>query len=461
MKRVLFWLVPGLFLLLVYWQGLFSWFQQDDFAWMGLLREVREGDSLWRALFHPSQHGTWRPLGERAYFLFFPWVFGYEAWPMRVVAFLTQWGSLALAQAIMLRLTRSWGAALLTPILWAANSKLIIPMISNGAYIHVLSGFFLLLGLWFLMRGQWGAMWAAFLAGFGAMEMNVVFPALATLYCLLAEREKLRRVVWLWPVSAGYYVLHMALAPKMAGGSYAMHFDAGMAATSARYFRWAFVPDNLAAFTGLPRWAGTASGIVFPLLLLVFAGMQAARKQYLGLLFLGWFVILLAPVLPLSGHVTDYYLTVPLAALSMLGAFAASRHPWAAVPFVTLYLMLMVPCAYRGTGWWRSRSLVAERLVRRVFAAHAANPNAVILIEGVSSEQFWAALAHYPFVDHKKTYVYLTPGTDAHIEEHPESGVRMQEFFLSPGETERLRGEGRLLVLNANQAGRPAVKFQQ
>jgi hypothetical protein len=322
-------------------------------------------------------------------------------------------------------------------------------MISNGAYIHVLSGFFLLLALWFLTRGQWTAMWATFLVGFGAMEMNVVFPALATLYCLLVEREKLRSTVWLWPVSAGYYVLHMALAPKMAGGSYAMHFDAGMAGTLVRYLRWAFTPDNLAAFTGLPDWVGAASGLVFPVLLLGFAGAQAYRKQYMGLLFFGWFVILLSPVLPLSGHVTDYYLTAPLAALSMLGALAASRYPRAAVPFVALYLALSVPCAYRGTGWWRVRSLVAEALVRRVFAAHAANPNAVILLKGVTSEQFWAALAHYPFVDHKKTYVYLAPGTDAHIEAHPESGVRMQEFFLTPEETERLRGEGRLLVLNA------------
>lgn len=449
MKRALFWVTPGLFLLLVYWQGLFSWFQQDDFAWMGLLREVREGAGLWSTLFHPSQHGTWRPLGERAYFLFFPWAFGYEAWPMRVVAFLTMWGSLALAQAIMLRLTASWRAAFLTPILWVANSKLIIPMISNGAYVHVLSGFFLLLALWLLMRGQWAAMWAAFLAGFGAMEMNVVFPALATLYCLVAERRNLRRVVWLWPVSAAYYALHMMLAPKMTGGSYAMHFDARMVGTLARYLSWAFAPDNLAAFTGLPPWAGAASGIVFPLLLIGFAAAQALRGQYLGLMFLGWFVILLSPVLPLSAHVTDYYLTAPLAALSMLGAFAASRHPRPAAPLLVLYLALMLPCAYRGTGWWRARSLVAERLVRRVFAAHAANPHAVILIEGVTSEQFWAALAHYPFVDHGKTYVYLAPETAAVIEPHPESGVRLREFFLTPPETERLRMEGRLLVLKA------------
>src|SRR5215470_7452214 len=77
-------------LLLLYWPGLASWFQQDDFAWLGLLRDVREGRSLTDALFHPSQHGTWRPLGERAYFLFFHWAFGYEAWPMRALAFLTQ-----------------------------------------------------------------------------------------------------------------------------------------------------------------------------------------------------------------------------------------------------------------------------------------------------------------------------------------------------------------------------------
>ena len=98
--ELLFRLLPPLLALAIYWPGLWAWFQQDDFAWMGLLREVREGGSLWEALFHPSQHGTWRPLSERAYFLLFPALFGYEAWPMRVAAFLTQAASLALVQDI-------------------------------------------------------------------------------------------------------------------------------------------------------------------------------------------------------------------------------------------------------------------------------------------------------------------------------------------------------------------------
>ncbi|HUQ95769.1 MAG TPA: hypothetical protein VM120_29090, partial [Bryobacteraceae bacterium] len=415
--------------------------------WLGLLRDVREGGSMWSALFRPSQHGTWRPLGERAYFLFFPWVFGYEALPMRLLAFATQIASLVLLQAVTLRITGSRVAAFLAPVLWIANSKMVVAMISNGAYVHVLSGFFLLLALYLLVRGNWPGMWVVFLLGFGAMEMNVVFPALAATYCWVFARERVQRVLWLWPVSIAYYVLHMAFAKKIAAGSYAMHFDASMLRTLGEYWMWIWAPQNLTAFTGLPAWVSWVSGVVFSAALLGFVAVQASKKQFMPVLFLIWFVILLAPVLPLRGHVTDYYLTVPLAAVAMLGALACSHARWWAVPFVLFYLATQTPSAYKATRWWRDRSLVAQSLVRRVWAAHAANPGKQILLENVSDEQFWAAVAHYPFVERGETYVYLAPGTEARIVAHPESGVNIHEFFLPAVEQERLRAQDKLLIL--------------
>ena len=100
----LWFLLPVAVLLAVHGWGLAAWFQQDDFAWLGLARDWGEGAGLRELLFRPSQHGTWRPLSERAYFLFFPTLFGWESWPMRVWAFLTQAASLVLLQAIALRL---------------------------------------------------------------------------------------------------------------------------------------------------------------------------------------------------------------------------------------------------------------------------------------------------------------------------------------------------------------------
>lgn len=449
MHAILFWSLPSVIALAIYWPGLFAWFQQDDFAWLGLLRDVREGNSLVDALFHPSQHGTWRPLGERAFFLFFPWLFGYESWPMRGAAFLTQAGSLLLCQSIVLRLTSSRLAAIAAPILWIANSKMTIAMISNGAYIHILCSFFLLLALDAFLRGRTPLMWTAFLLGFGAMETNLVFPALATAYALLMDKTRLKRTLLLWPVSIAYYAAHMVLAPKMTQGSYHMYFDASIFGTFATYWTSVFQPDNLTAFTAIPMSIASVLGVLITIILLFTLVQSTRRGNLVPLLFLVWFLCLLAPVLPLREHVTGYYLTIPLAAFSMLAAFAISQAPRVAGPILAAYLVLNIPTAYLGARWWQQRSLVAERLVRKVFAVHQLHPGKKILLESVTDEQFWSAIAHYPFVENKETYVFLDASSLASLGGHAESGVQMKEFFLSEEELVKLELAGRILRLPA------------
>ncbi|MBL8233711.1 MAG: hypothetical protein JNL98_34760 [Bryobacterales bacterium] len=439
------WLIPAAVTLAIYWRALGAWFQQDDFAWMSLIASVRDGESVWTTLFKPSQHGTWRPLSERAYFLLFPWLFGYESWPMRVVCFATQLGSLAVVGAITLRLTGSRLAAVTAPVLWIANSKMVIAMISNGAYVHVLGGFLLLLATWLLMVERWRLMWIAFLTGFLATEANIVFPAMASAYCLMIRRDHWRRVLWLWPVSAVYWLLHMWLAPKMSSGSYAMHFGAGMLESLYRYWTWVFQPDNLAAFSSFPEPAARYIAAASAALLVIYAIWQACLKQFTPLLFLSWFAVLIGPVLPLQGHVTDYYLTIPLSAFGMLAASALARRELRLVAGLgcAIYLALMIPVSYGATRWWTERSHVAEGLVRRVFAAHQLHPEKTIVLERVSDEQFWAAIAHYPFLRRGKTYVFLDPASRGNIQPHPESGVILDEFFPP-------RIEGPVLRLDAS-----------
>jgi hypothetical protein len=429
------WLIPAAVTFAIYWRALTAWFQQDDFAWMSLIGSVRDGESVWAAVFRPSQHGTWRPLGERVYFLLFPWIFGYESWPMRLFCFATQLGSLALCGAITLRLTGSRLAAVAAPLLWIANSKMVIAMISNGAYVHVLCGFLLLLAAWSLIEQRWRAMWISFLAGFLAMESNVVFPAIATSYSLLLARPQLRRVLWLWPAAIAYWLMHMWLAPKMSSGSYAMNFGPGMLDSLARYWLWVFQPDNLEAFSFFPSSAARVFGMVAAAALVLYVVWQACLKHFVPLLFLLWFAILLAPVLPLQGHVTDYYLTIPLSAFGMLAASALAGRKvrdfrfLAAALLSLVYLGLMIPVSAGAARWWTDRSHVAERLVRRVFAARALHPEKTIVLEGYTDEQFWAAIAHYPFLEKGKTYVFLDPAFRSRIEPHPESGVILDEFF--------------------------------
>ena len=104
MKRKLlsaaYWIGPSLFCLVLYWPGLISWFQQDDFVWLNLPNQAHGWHRLLSTLFHPTVQGTWRPLSERVFFLLFGWMFGADALPYRIWVFLTQFANLVLVRRL-------------------------------------------------------------------------------------------------------------------------------------------------------------------------------------------------------------------------------------------------------------------------------------------------------------------------------------------------------------------------
>src|SRR5580704_3419874 len=113
--------LPLVMLVVLYWPGLTNWFYQDDFGWLNLRHDVHSVGDLVPALFAPKAHGNIRPLGENAYFLVLSSLFGVDALPFRIVAFITQIGSLLLLGSIVERLTGSRAAALAAQVLWIAT----------------------------------------------------------------------------------------------------------------------------------------------------------------------------------------------------------------------------------------------------------------------------------------------------------------------------------------------------
>src|SRR5260370_19850959 len=209
-----YWLAPPRLCLAIYWRGLLAWFQADDFAWLALRLQVHDWRSLIHILFAPMAQGSIRPLSERGFFLVFEWLFGVSALPFRICVFLTQFANLALVAAIARRLTASRTAALWAAILWLVHSSLAIPLVWTSAYNQVLCGFFLLSAFWFLLRyvetgrrRDAAGQWVMFVLGFGALEITVVYPALAALYAYLCAR-KYFRTTWLLVVPS---VLFLAL----------------------------------------------------------------------------------------------------------------------------------------------------------------------------------------------------------------------------------------------------------
>lgn len=439
-----YWLLPPLLCLAIYWRGLWVWFQADDFAWLSLPLEVHNAPSLLHALFDPKAQGSIRPLSERAFFLVFESLFGVNPLPFRICVFLTQCANLTLLSAITRLLTGSRLAGFCAAILWLVNCGLIVSMTWTSAYNEILCAFFLLGAFWFLLRYIRGGrtsdnvwQWVLFLVGFGALEINIVYPALAATYTLLCARKYFRSTLPLFLPSAVFALAHRLAAPQQTPGVYTLHFDRALPATFLTYARWALVSSYV------PQGFHKAGQIIFlavlVLLLFGFAIRRASRRDWLPVFCLAWFVIVLAPLLPLRDHISIYYLVVPTLGLAILGAYALARSwlcplSWklAAATIAILYAVPMVRLDRIEAAWWQNRSLEVERFVLGVARAHQLHPNQAILLDGVDSTCFWAGMFHHPFRIFGVSNVYLTPESEAYIESRPADG-NISDYVLPAG----------------------------
>jgi hypothetical protein len=398
-------LLPPLLLLAFYWPSLTGWFFQDDFGWLRLRQDVHSFADLPAALFAPKAHGNMRPLGENAYWLTIGGAFGVHALPFRIVTFATQIASLLLLGAVAGRLAKSQLAALSAQILWIASCGLAPSLGWSSIYNQVLSGFFFLLAFYFLLRhGEtgdprwWRLQWIAFVLGLGALETNVVYPAIAALYAVLCARPLLKKMIPMFAVSAVSAAVHFHFAPAPHAGPYSPRFDARVFSTIWTYWTWALgrMPLALAALLAL-----AAIG---------FALRRAMRRDYAPIFALAWFVITLGPYLPLPDHKMDYYLAAPSIGIAMLGALALARS-WkpAAIACLLCYVAFSGRAAWATTRWQHDRGIRAEDFVSAVEQIRKDNPGKAILLDGMDDELFWSALANLPFHALDIYEVFLAP----------------------------------------------------
>ena len=450
-------ILPLLFLLAFYWPGLTNWFYQDDFGWLNLPRDVHSFRDLGPALFAPKAHGNMRPLGDNAFFLVFTSLFGVKALPFHIWIFAVQMASLVLLGSIVLRLTGSRAAGFWAQILWIANAGLATLMCWTCVHNQVLSGFFFLLAFYLLLRHiETGrnsynvAQWVAFVCGIGALETNVVYPALAAMYTLLFAKSMLKKILPMFLVSALAVLIHFKFAPLPTSGPYALHLDARIITTLWTYWTWALGPPRFALAEPTPPWMVAAVIAVLTAAALTLAAVQARRRDYVGLFAIAWFVIVLGPYLPLSEHMTDYYVAVPAIGIAILGAWAITRAwrsklVWkiAAVLCIAAYLGASLPAARAVTHWSHARGERVEDLVLGVAEIHQAQPAKIILLDGIDSDLFWSAIVDVPFRVMRIPHVYLIPGSDSHIEAPP--GL-VTKFILPQGLALRALQEDRAVV---------------
>ncbi|HEV2444838.1 MAG TPA: hypothetical protein VGS58_02910 [Candidatus Sulfopaludibacter sp.] len=448
-----YWTFPLAACLALHWLGFTAWFRADDFAWLGLTNTVHNFHDLLIALFQPRAQGTIRPWSERAFFMLgYTW-FGLDALPFRIVIYATQLADIVLLMAIGNRLAGRRAAGFWAALLWIVNSSLAEPLGWICVYNEVLCAFFLLLAFWFLLRWiETGRarfnvyQWIVFVLGFGALELNVVYPALAAGYTFLCSRKHFRRTLPLFAVSAVYAAVHTWAAPPPQTGDYVMHYNGSMFRTLWTLWEWTVGSTYLSSPLGLRHWMMLAGVWIVTLALAWFAWSRWRDGDRAVLFCPLWYLAAIGPLLPLRDHVTEYYVYLPAIGICWLGGWALGRHPRVpAYAVAALYAFLTVPQLMVASDWNYRMTQRARNLVEGIAGAHRLHPNQWILLTGVDSDLFWNAIRDHPFqllgIDH----VYLAPGSESRIESHPGWGD-LAEFVLPGAATTRALQRNLLVV---------------
>lgn len=410
----------------------------DDFAWLSLHLQVQDFGSFVTAMVQPLAQGTIRPWSERLFF-FLGWqFFGMEAAPYRAVAFATMFANLWLLGTVTRKLTASRVAAFAAPVLWVCSGNLYTPMSWTSAYNQILCATFLLtaLLLWIRYTETSETRWyvwqfVVFVLGFGALEINLVYPALAALHAFCFARRHLWRTVPMFAVSVLFVVAHRLAAPAQRSDVYRMYFDPATALDGlATFFVWSVSAHRYADFRGLEVWPFVVCAVIAGAALL----LVCIRRDLMPLFCVGWFVAVLAPVLPLRNHRSDYYLTIPVIGLAILGAYGITRArgPWRGFAVVAV-LAYAIPNAWMGHGMSRlfyEHSTRVKHFVRSVAGAARQHPGDALLISGMKNDLFWRGYYDPVFRALELPHVYLTSDTKANIERTRVSG-ELGQFFLA------------------------------
>ncbi len=453
--NAIWWLFPIAFLFVLYADGLQTWFAQDDFAWLSLLGTVHNFHDVVHVLFDPAAQGTIRPWSERGFFLLFESLFGLDSLPFRICVFVTMAANLTLVAWITRRITGSPAAGAFAAMLWTANTALVTVMSWSSSYNEALCSLFLLSALALFIRyvetGRsvwWWWQMVVFTLGFGALEINVVYPALAAAYVLFVvpeekrPEEKRRRflagLIPLFLISVAYFLVHRAVVPLPTDGPYALHLDRRIFRTFAAYWKWSLVPQTWKD-VGHSALSERAIFWILTLALMAFSAKKLANRHYQVLFFALWYLITLSPILPLPDHRSDYYLTIPLIGLAMLGGWGISQAlhtgwTWQVATLIPLvaYLGCMIPLSRSASRWWLDRSQEVRGLVLGVQAAEATHPGKTIVLDGITSDLYNASLADSAVTSVGLREAYLTPGSRDTI--HPVNDLgRLPHLVMEPG----------------------------
>ena len=449
-RQLAYYGIPMLFCAAVHWIGLHTWFTNDDFAWLGLRLKVDSARSLIHMLFTPAAGGTVRVLSERAYFLAFSSLFGLHSAPFHWCALLTQCANIVLLMQIAKRVTGSAGAGFAAAILWVANAGLAEPMAWASAYNEIAEAFCLLLAfrlfLAYIDTGRlryWIWQWVVFLLGFGVLELNIVYPALAFGYALVRARDHLRKTLYLFIPSVLFFVIDILFIPKRQTPAYRMYFDASVGHTLWRYWTFTFGAIRGLKIDWRPLWLGSAISAAATIGLAVFIYRKTRNRDWLPIFFIAWYLAVLLPVLPLRNHFTEYYVMLPSLGLAILTgwAIASCKRPLtlgAAVALACLYLAASITDIRSEGTFLYVRAQGMKAMMLGLEAQQKVHPRQTIFLTGVDNVTFWTGFCDGPFWLVGISHAYILPDDPNTIESRPGVACDSSISFATPDDRAHL-----------------------
>ena len=188
-----------------------------------------------------------------------------------------------------------------------------------------------------------------------------------------------------------------------------------MLRTFGTYLKWMAAPEPWLTVAGHRSWMALLATVILTTAVGFFVLRGWRRGDRKPAFFFLWFLIPLAPILPLREHVTDYYLTIPalgIAAILALGFKDFSESVWLPATVAAIFLFMHAPATRFATHWYYERSIEVRSLVRGVIRAREIHPDQAILLTGVSPILvLLTSLAHSPFYVVGIENVYLSPET--------------------------------------------------
>ncbi|HEY2932293.1 MAG TPA: glycosyltransferase family 39 protein [Acidobacteriota bacterium] len=472
-------ILVGLIFILGLMAGLFSWnrsefFGPDAVYYFG--RFLHGWPDLIRAFVAIDDRGHYRPMGLVMFtYLFFP-LFGYNPPGHHLVPLVFHAVNTVLAYLIARRLLPSPVAALAVAFVFALHR--VNFFVTYGiTFIPDFTGAFFLLSAFFAyLKSERNDRWIAiayvsWIASVLSKESAVFLPAILTSYEVMrSNEERVSRRLWasakqtaiFWGlallfIGAIWFMRGGALYPDSAAHPYRASLSLESAVMKVKYLWWGL---NLPQGTGMasffvsgvpglsvpikpayPRLTTAAALLMFPVIIvfLAFVGRAIRRLHRASLLGLIWFLLALAPVLPLAGKVMQHNLYIPLLGVALLaGVFVSevvrTKFKYVLAPAMAIFVFSTFTGVLnnRVNSWPVTSSRTSARLLKEF---HAAIPGGfdcgTALLVGVpeNSDLIW-------YTDSGNLFRVFGPCRDLKVYFHS-SGVRPEfervvQIQLSP-----------------------------